>query len=431
MEDPEGATPDDGPTALPDGPVTTVATLAPRPAGAFQRSGPPWVPGGPGRWWVTLLGVLAVAGLVWLVVWASAEHLPRANDLYPRPRGVPGGMAFEGWVRWDAYWYRSIVQDGYVYYQGVQSSVAFFPAYPLLLAAVHWAFPSTFVAGTVITLTAGVGALVLFRRWVGTFVSSPGATAALALLALYPYAYYLYGAVYADAVFLVAAVGAFLALERDRVLLAAVLAAVASAARPTGVVVAVALVLRLLELRNAGAVQWRNRLDVRSLRPRDLTVVAGFGGLAGWMGYLAVRFGDPLAFSTVQGAKGWDQPSGPATWFKLGFFRNVFTNPGNSYTWSIVLSAAFAVGVLALSVVVWRRFGWAYGAYCVMVVALVVVGSKDFMGTGRYLLGAFPAFAAAGALVGGRPRLRWGLPAASGVVMVVMASAFARGTYLA
>jgi hypothetical protein len=379
---------------------------------------------------VTLAGVVAVAAVVWLVVWVSAVHLPRANELFPRPDAVAGGMGFEGWARWDAYWYRSIVADGYVYFPGVQSSVAFFPAYPLLLAAVQGLFPSLFVAGSVVTLLCGLGALVVFRRWAGLFVPRRGATVSVALLALFPYAYYLYGAVYADALFLLAAIGAFHALERDRVALAAVLAAVASGCRPTGVVVALALVLRALELRNVGAVRWRDRLDPRGLRRRDGVLVAGFAGILAWMAYLWARFGDPLAFSTVQGAEGWDQPSGPGTWFKVGFAKNVLTNLGSSYTLSTVLSAALAVAVVALCLVVWRRMGWAYGLYCLGLVALVVVGSKDFMGTGRYLLGAFPAFAAAGGLLGEHPRLRWAVPCASGVVLVVLASAFARGTYL-
>ena len=42
-------------------------------------------------------------------------------------------------------------------------------------------------------------------------------------------------------------------------------------------------------------------------------------GVAAWSGYLWVRFGDPLAFLTVQGALGWDQGSGPATWFKVAY----------------------------------------------------------------------------------------------------------------
>ena len=44
----------------------------------------------------------------------------------------------------------------------------------------------------------------------------------------------------------------------------------------------------------------------------------------------------------------------------------------------------------------WRRFGWGYAAYAAVVIAIPIIGTKDFMGTGRYVLAAFPVIAAAG-----------------------------------
>ncbi len=47
-----------------------------------------------------------------------------------------------------------------------------------------------------------------------------------------------------------------------------------------------------------------------------------------------------------------------------------------------------------------RRFGWGYLAYAAVVLAIPIIGTKDFMGTGRYVLVAFPVMAAAGDLPG-------------------------------
>jgi hypothetical protein len=115
----------------------------------------------------------------------------------------------------------------------------------------------------------------------------------------------------------------------------------ATAGRPVGVAVAVGLVVRVIELRAearlaagsehaAGTVParwwpgrpgWRDLFRaVPDLRWRDAGVlVAGFG-LAGWCLYLWLTFGDPLAFSTVQSAPGWNQGSGPRTWLKFDYF---------------------------------------------------------------------------------------------------------------
>lgn len=412
--------------------------LSPAPAGSVAAGGSDAVGdparhqlAGPGRWWVTLLWFIAVAVVVWVVVWLSAAYLPR-TDLYPRGSGGPGGAWFEGWARWDAYWYRAIVEDGYSYYPGVQSAVAYFPTYPAVLWAVSGLFPSVFVAGSVVTLVSGAVAVVTFRRWAGLFLARRGATTAAALLVLYPFSWYLFGAIYADALFLAVAIGAFLALERDRLWLVALLGTVATVSRPTGIAVALGLVLRLLEIRNADARSWRSRLDPRSLRRRDYLVFTSFAGIVGWVIYLGVQFGDPFAFSSVQAARGWDQPASPSTWLKFSFFRNLSaTQLNDSYSISLLLQAALAVVALALIVVVWRRLGWGYAGYCMVVVAMPLVGSKDFMGIGRYLLPAFPVFAMAGALLAGRPKTRMAVLGASGVTLLVLASFFARGYYLA
>ena len=51
--------------------------------------------------------------------------------------------------------------------------------------------------------------------------------------------------------------------------------------------------------------------------------------------------------------------------------------------------AVRAGGVATIPAVV-RRFGWRYGAYVGVLVLVPAVGSQDFQGLGRYLLGAFP-----------------------------------------
>ena len=47
--------------------------------------------------------------------------------------------------------------------------------------------------------------------------------------------------------------------------------------------------------------------SVRLMRWREATLLISGAGLLAWMIFLGVRFGDPLAFATVQGAPGWNQ----------------------------------------------------------------------------------------------------------------------------
>ena len=159
----------------------------------------------------------------------------------------PGWLG--GWAQWDSGWYFRIATDGYSYVPGQQSTVVFFPAYPLLMRVTGGVVGDTYLAGILVTLAAGVGAVTLFAVWLRDRLTSAAAWSALLLFVLYPYSFFLFGAVYADAVFVAAAVGAFVLLERDHPWLAGLAAAVATAARPMGLILVVGLVLRALERR--------------------------------------------------------------------------------------------------------------------------------------------------------------------------------------
>src|SRR5664280_1394727 len=81
-----------------------------------------------------------------------------------------------------------------------------------------------------------------------------------------------------------------------------------------------------------------------------------------------------------------------------------------------LLSAALACLVVVLLLPrIRRRFGWGYAAFTAVVVAIPFVTTKDFFGSGRYMLAAFPAFAAAADFLAKRPA--W----MRGVVLVVFA----------
>lgn len=325
----------------------------------------------------------------------------------------------QAWVRYDAGWYRSIAESGYFFRPGEQSSVAFFPAYPLLMRA-GGGLADVYLVGVLVTLLAGLASAMLFARWCADRMRRPAAATAVALLLVYPYSLYLYGAVYADALFLACALGSFVLLERGHPWLAGLVGAVATAGRPVGIAVAAGLVVRAVELagQRAGAGRatpvpgagWRQRLaglnssswqHLRSVRLGDAGVLLSFGGLAGYMAYLWVAFGDPVAFATTQSAPGWDQGTGVRVWLKVDFFgRMVYGTPPERVR--LLVPALLCLLALLLLRRIGRRFGWGYATLTAVAVAIPVLGTKDFMGSGRYLLAAFPMFAAAGELLSER-----------------------------
>lgn len=432
------------------------------------------------RWWVPVLAFVAIAVVLWAAAGLAATHLGRTEEYAPAPAHFIGGSLFEPWARWDASWYRTIVEQGYVYYPGVQSSVAFWPSYPMAIRIFEGVSPSPFVTGSLLTLASGLACSVLFYAWCMARMPRRAATTSLLLLLLFPFAWYLYGAVYADAFCLAAMLAAFLALERDKLWLAGLFGFVASASRPIGLIFAVALVLLLIERRNsarieqlsavssdglaidglvsrtgpdgaslpppplgvrfagraADGVRRFSRAAVAHFSPRSLTwadspILLAFGGFIAWCGYLWVRFGDPMLWEHIQSVPGWDQGSGPTTWFKIFLLDQLRHDASSPFTWSKLVQGLFAIGLLLTLPRIARRFGWAYAVFTAGVLLLPIVGTKDFMGTGRYLLVAFPIFALGGQWLADRRRLRVAFLVSSGLLLVFLTTLFARGHYLA
>jgi len=408
-----------------------------------SSSGPPDAPAvrdsGPDRlgrrdwgdiWWSPLIIFVAVGILVWIAVWFGNNHLTH-DPFFPFRKGV-GDTWFGGFARWDAEWYRTIAREGYVYFPGVQSSVAFWPTYPVVIRLFSWAFPSIYITGTVITVLSGATAVVLLRRWARVFVPSAAAMTAVVLLCVFPYSWYLYGPVYSDALFVATAIGAFLLIERDRYVWAGIVGILATAGRPAGLVVAVALVLRVIERRNRadGSTGLLRAFDPRGLRRADAPIFISWLGVGAWCTFLWIRFGDPLLFASIESSKGWDQGAGPSTWLKFRFFDQVIHEPIDWWTLGLIAHGLAVIGALLLVPRVRRRFGWAYAAYSLGLVALPLLGTKDFFGAGRYLLGVFPCIVVAAEMLVARPRVRAVLLPISLLIMLGFAVAFGRGSYL-
>jgi len=321
----------------------------------------------------------------------------------------------QGWAWWDGAWYAGIVRNGYFFRPGRMSSAAFFPAYPLVARALTPVVRDPVLALVVVSAVSGLAATALFHRWCRTRMTPVAARWAVASLLAYPCAFYLMGVTYADGLFLATSLAAFVLLEGDRPLAAGAVAAVATAARPLGLAVVVGLWLRALELRGGRP------------RPTDAGLLLAPVGLVGFCAYLGLRFGRPFAFAQAQA--GWKQAPGLATWAKVSWFREMarapYLDPGHLH---LLGNAAVAVVAVALLPRAFARFGRAYGVYGAVLVVGAALSTRDFIGMGRYVLAAFPLFAAIGEAAARNPRLGRRALAAGAGLLLVLAFVHARGT---
>lgn len=195
-------------------------------------------------------------------------------------------------ARFDAGWYAGIALDGY-YFEGrfdKQQNVAFFPAYPLLerlvgyplgafapgvsterrLARLLW-------GGVIISLMAFAWAAVYLWRLARDTIGESRATAAVALLAAYPFAIF-FSAAYTESLFLLGSVAAIYHFRRQELVSAAAWGLLVGLTRPNGCFLSVVLALLVFE-------KVRFSEITKSLNPqitKSLTAAAapGFGMLA-------------------------------------------------------------------------------------------------------------------------------------------------------
>ena len=390
-----------------------------------------------GQWdaWFPVAAFIGIAaGIIAVSVLAHAYLSP----LHHRHRQLqgPGWLSTFSW--WDGWWYLGIARRGYLFFRGGahQSPVAFFPLYPLLMRELGPLVGGPLIAGVILSVTSGLGAAVLFHRWCVNKFGAATARLAVLLLLMYPFAFYLMGAVYADALFLLAALGAFVALEHDRPVLAGLAAALATATRPVGVAVVLGLWVLALERKGvfdrpqpdrAGSGSWRG--SANRFRPADLGLLLAPVGLAAFSGFLWIRFSRPLAFLDAAGARGWDQPPGLHTWFKVNFVKAMWHGPWTTgHFGHLIINALATVVVAAFIPAVFRRLGLGYGVFAVVAVVVTAISTKDFVGMGRYSLAAFPCFGVAADALSRRPWAARVTLTACGFGLVMLAQLHARGT---
>lgn len=309
-------------------------------------------------------------------------------------------------ARWDGGWYLSIVREGYPSYvpSGVgvaaQSSLAFFPGYPLLVRMLSAPLGlSPVLVGCSVSLVAGLAATVALWHLAVRLSNEATADRTVVLFAFLPSAFVM-SMVYADSLFLFLAVVCLIALLDERWVVAGATAATAGLVRPTAIALCVACAWgAIVAIRSGGS--WRV-IAAPALAP--------WGALL-YLGYVWIHTNDAFAFFEVE-SRGW----GNRLDVGAANIRAVLRHFGETRLTFFIAVLAIVVG--GLGVGLWLLVRWhAPGVvvvYVSIVMGLSVLGSNP-ISIPRFLLAAFPlVIPLAGRL---SPRATAAIAAASGVLM--------------
>ena len=346
------------------------------------------------------------------------------------------------WSHWDGEHYVALAADGYLQPPS-NASPAFFPLYPLLIRGLAGLFggplsqPALSAWGPLVSLLALPFALYFVYRIAEDGWGERAARVAVLTLALFPTSFF-FNAAYTESLFLALSAGSLWAVRvRRDLLLACLLAGLATATRNVGVFLLVPL-----------AYEWLG--NAREYRWRGVYLALAPSGLALYAAYLWWRFGDPLLFYTQQsrwgreatgpldtllgaltrGGQGIAGLFSPRLWAdpSLGRVADALAAANNAYN-LIFLGLALALLVAGLKVLPPDLS--AYSLLLILPPTLFGTPQGPLMGLPRYVLVAFPLFIVLGALLGDRRPLTVVWLAASASSSLVLCALFVTWRFVA
>jgi hypothetical protein len=337
--------------------------------------------------------------------------------------------------RFDSSYYLSIANHGFGRFS--TGRVAFFPVYPLLIRALSLGTRSGVVAGVVISAGSFLAVLVFLHRLTELELGRRAADATVLLVAFAPLSFF-FTAVYTESLFLLLSVASVLAARRERWMLAGMLAVLGTLTRPTGVLLAVPLVI--MRFRTRPRVQ--RRVDpqlgwalipiatltayMMLLRAEGYPWLAPFRAQAKWARATVGPIGgivDGIKYA-VRGVGAI--ANGSAIYHPTLY--GPFTASAENVLLCLVLLLAGALLVLCL-----RRLPLAYGAYAAVTLAVCLSsprGANPLGSLDRFVLTIFPLWMAAGAWVA-KHRLERVAVAVGSILLIFYTVQFSSWSFIA
>ncbi len=366
------------------------------------------------------LGLLWLAG-VWIVAGVSGSILPGMTAGSPWTYDVARRVT--PLARWDSGWYVNLAEAGYFWEPpsrvGQETNHAFFPLYPgLMRLVVRTTGIETSLAGNLVSAAALLAALLLFARWTERHYGEARVLPAALVLLLFPTSFF-FAAVYTEALLLALSLAAVEAFERRRRALGVLAGVLAGLTRVSGLVLAPYLALLAFRAsRDAGAP------PARAFGEAALAAASPLAGFGLFCLYFWRRFSDPFLF--VKAQHNWSGQTksildGPSLIWK-GVVEDLQGGRILGDAHARTLEGLYLLVFLVLAAALFRQRRRAEALYVVLTVAIVFT-SGTFESAGRYVLPAFPAFAALAGLAR-RPGLFRSLLVLSGLAEAAYVWAF-------
>jgi hypothetical protein len=324
----------------------------------------------------------------------------------------PGNNWIDGWVRWDSFWYESIVDPHPRFLPAYLSNANFFPFYswvswlvslPLrVFLDLEHAF---YIGALIVSSVSFVLGLAAVERLTTALVGRDVATRTIWLIAVFPFSFF-FTAVYADALYFCLCAWALTFAYEQRWYAACALAAMAAMTRIPGIALVAALGLEYLRQ----AIGPSGHRAIRMRHVATCIAILAIGPIV-IASYYQWRYGNPLEFLEARQV-GWNRAVGLAGYVRdFGYFFDgpmfACTGVGDCLrefaptrtllggTYLALLPVSIGLTILSA-----RQLGVGLTAWALLSIGMALPNGFD--GVGRFTLVLFPVFISAAMLLRNR-----------------------------
>jgi hypothetical protein len=325
------------------------------------------------RWedWKVALAATIALRVIFSAIAGALSFFLQLNTALIRSNGLTENLGTPGswhyaligvWERFDTLWYLHIAKHGY----DVPMTVIFYPLYPVAIRGVSW-LVSPIAGALLVSTVAAFFFLWGLLRLAGDDLSNDGRRLLLCFLAAWPTSFILFTG-YAEALTLALVVWAVVFARGGCWWAATICATLAGAARPSGVLVVVPLLI----------------LALRSKRPQSAIVLLS---PAGWLGYwLWLRWSGHI--SVVEAYRVYQRMTLAAPWTGTWeILRSIVAHADVLLAFKLAVLVVFAVLSFRPKV---RLEDKAFSI--AVLLQMFMYTGRPLLGALRYLLMLYPAF---------------------------------------
>ncbi len=303
------------------------------------------------------------------------------------------------WANFDGVHYLTIIKNGY---HGAAFIQAFFPGYPILAFIFNVFINNNLLASLFVSNISFVIFLFFWFQFLRQNFSAKIAQYGLLILLLFPTSFF-FGATYTESLFLLLVIGTFWSVQQKRYWFTAVLVALASTTRVTGILLLPAVVFEIIFSDTKWSLSLKKiqtniqeKLGKWQKYIKQIGIVSlGAVGLLAYMYYLYREFGDPLYFFHVQSEFGGGVRQETLVSYPQVIFRYIkillTARPFDLKYFAYVQE--LVVGIIGLIAILYstKKVRVSYVVFSVLAFFLPTL-TGTFSSMPRYILVCFPIF---------------------------------------